>query len=461
MKCNYRQIFVCVILSIYVTQLLPTPFRAKYDHVPADTTFEKKRCTILLYGAARNDLQPFIERNLVQLMQVGSNGDVTFLAHVDIFGPGRKKQTQRFIIFKNKLTQVGSDMQMDSGDPATLVDSCLWAYQHFPAENNILILWNHGTGDLEPLRGKAINPSELYHYNPQTKLIELNRSIGFLDYLDSQPETPEIRGICFDEATGHFLTNHQVGEALRYVCNTCFNGKPFDTICCDACLMMGIGFMYSIKPYGQKPLTRYLIGSQEVVLATGYPYIQMFTPLATHAMPFEEFSEHVTGTFADAYSKVTGDYCQSALNMEDMDPLYESVDRIAGLLIEGLQNQKNSSVRNLIKKSSSSRNCTTFEEPSYKDLNHLLTNMQDTISSIELSTKEATSLFKDRLTREINTCKAVIDHVVIANAAGSSLKEAKGISIYVPEKKMHPSYQHTDFAHNNRWYTMLKTYLAS
>lgn len=432
-----------------------------YERVPVNTVYPEAEWTVILYGSARNDLLPFIHRNLEQLMQVGSNANMTFLVHLDIFGPGRKKLTQRFIVMRGKLVQVGENMFMDSGDPATLVDACTWAFRNFPSRKRMVILWNHGTGDLEPYHGRAINSTELFIYNPETKKIELNRAISFLDYLNETKAKNMLRGICFDEVTGHFLTNRQVGRALETVCNTCLSGNPIDIICCDACLMQGIGFAYSLKPYQANPTGRYLVGSQEVVLATGYSYTQMFSKLAQQPLSTEEFTKHIVETFANTYQRITNDYTQSVINLENIDPLYEHIDAIARILISALQQQKNNSVFKFIQKSSNRNSCTYFEEPGYKDLLHFLNNMRSNIDMILTSNTAETQQLKTLLSEEISNTCAIISEVITLNVAGANLSKAAGISIYIPESKIHPSFGRTDFAQNNSWFKMISLYMQN
>lgn len=427
--------------------------------VPADTAYPKKAITVLLYGSARNDLLPFIDRNLKQLMQVGTNDNITFLVHLDVFGQGRKKLTQRYIIMKNYMVKVGDDMSMDSGDPATLLDACSWAFGRFPSDRTMLILWNHGTGDLEPSFGRAINSIELFKYNPDNNLIELNRNIHFFDYLNEQHIKSCHRGICFDEATGNYLKNQQVGAVLRTICNTYLQGQPLDMLLCDACLMQGIGVAGSLKPYGQTPVARYMVGSQEVVLATGYSYNTMFEKLASNPqMSNADFAANVVQVFSDTYQKITNDYTQSAINLEAIDPLYASVDHLAKLLIAGLQYETNRSVHKYIQKSSSNDACTHFEEPTYKDMDHLFSNMLNNLSMITLNNGNDVQL-KNALMQELINARSLIAQIVISNNAGKNLQNARGISIYLPTRRIDGSYPNSDFARSNSWLQMLMLYV--
>ena len=454
------------------------PLRHIREKLPTTTTFAKKPVTVLLYGSARNDLLQFIYRNLQDLMRVGSNENINFLIHLDTLDP--QPVTQRFIVMKNKLVQIGDDMRqnsvMFSSDPAALIDACGWAFKNFPSETTILILWNHGTGDCEPTYGKIINSIELFHYNHETKKIELNRSINFLDYVSKTSNECDIarrktgthynsattRGICYDNATKRFLTNHQVGQSLRMVSNLYLNGKPIDLVLCDACLMQGIGFAYSLKPYKEQPVARFMVGSQEVVLATGYAYSQMFSKMAQKPMSAEDFAYHVVQVFDNTYRPLTDDFTQSVIHLENIDQLYESINTVAQILIEGITKQSNNSVRKLIQKCSSRSACTSFEEPSYKDMHHLFKNMISNISIVQLNAQQETQQYQQRLLQVLNTACIIIKQVVIANTYGKNFTNASGIYIYVPEKKIiDPSFQSTDFARNNSWYQLLVLYLQN
>lgn len=412
--------------------------------------------TVLVVMAARNDLLRFADRNIEQMKRVGSNENLTILIHLDIRLPNGQAVTRRYVVNHGHLKQIGPDTLMDSGSPETLIDACRWAHESYPAKNFCLVLWNHGTGDLEPNVGKTVNSAKFFNYNPITRLIELDRSIEFIDHLnliaeDCQPK----RGICFDEITRNYLTNHQVGVALDFVCQKYRNGKKIDVLYCDACLMGALGFHYSIKNS-----VTYSVGSEEVVLATGGPYTAILAPLAQQSLDPKTFACHIVEAFDRTYSKITRDYTQAALNLMVIDPLYTEINHLAQLLIEGLREQRNRSVTIAIKRSSNKNACTSFEEPTYKDLYHFLSNLLSESFRIELINQK-TNAYKDSLKQCINKCRSLITEIVVANARGSNLKNASGISIYLPEGHIHPSYPNTDFAQNNAWLQFLNAYVRS
>ena len=53
--------------------------------------------------------------------------------------------------------------------------------------------------------GRAINPSELFIFNPQTNMLEIDRSISYLDFIEKTYF--EQRAVCFSDTFKHsFLT---------------------------------------------------------------------------------------------------------------------------------------------------------------------------------------------------------------------------------------------------------------
>lgn len=65
------------------------------------------------------------------------------------------------------------------------------------------------------------------------------------------------------------------------------------------------------------------------------------------------------------------------------------------------------------------------------------------------------------LIKELESGKALIDSMVVANKAGKNLRKAHGISIYFPERRIHNSYRKTAFAQTNMWAQLLGYYILS
>lgn len=416
---------------------------------------KNEKTTFIIYMAADNDLFPFAGRNLNQMEKIGSNENINIFVHLDMHKRGEAKVTKHFIIEKGKRTQIGPDMCMDSGDPETLIYAVKLAVEHCPADNYILDLWNHGTGPLEPTIRKSVNPSYLFCYNEKTKLIELDRSISFLDYINEKNEHIEpTRGICFDDSTGNYLTN----EKLRYALNVCTRDlikKKFNIIGCDACLMSMIEIASVLKDFAHV-----MVGSQEVELGTGWDYSLVLAPYLLGKPEKHHFASHIVQSYSKTYNKITHDYTQSAINLDLLHLLEDNFSEVVSYLSEALKKQKNKIVKETIKACRHKHNCTHFDEITFIDLNHLYVNLIENAPKFELHNVQETLELRKNLIEALKKGCDIISQIMIDNAAGPNLKKAKGISIYFPEYQIHHSYKRCEFAQKTQWLQFLAQYLA-
>ena len=66
---------------------------------------------------------------------------------------------------------------------------------------------------------------------------------------------------------------------------------------------------------------------------------------------------------------------------------------------------------------------------------------------------------KDTLINTIEEGIQLIEQLVIANTAGRNLKNARGVSIYFPERTIHSSYKEASFLASNAWGSLLTQYI--
>jgi len=424
--------------------------------------FPRKNWTIIIYIAADNDLRSFAARNIKQMASIGSNEYMNILVHLDIRITGNKKITRRYYVEKDKILHMNAhnstSQRMDSGNPQTLISCCDWAINDYPADEYALLFWNHGTGIIDPGHGRLINPAELFTFNPTTNKLELDRSIGFLDLINSL-DTDEFsqidqRGICWDDTTGNYLTNRKLDMALNNICKKILNGKKFSIIGFDACLMSMLETANLIKNYAH-----IMVGSQEVELGTGWNYAKVLAPFAYQSLEKEDFAKHIVQMYYKTYSILTNDFTLSAINLDPIVNLENNLDGIARLLLQCLKNQKNKSVSQAIKASKNRLICTHFDEPSYIDLYHFYFNLQKNIKRFTLTNQQKNKALIEALYQTIEKGKELIRELVIANTVGKNLKNAMGISIYFPEYRIHSSYQQAPFASTNSWPKFLTQYL--
>lgn len=415
---------------------------------------KKKKITYFTLVAAKNDLAPFARKNIKEMVDVGSNDSMNIVVQLHTWLAGNKQIAQRYYVEKGHLISLVNERETiptDSGKAETLIDFCAYVIKNFPADHYVLNLWNHGTGALEIVPRKSINVLPLFWYNAEANMIELDRSIPFSEYIQ-EPLNQEQRGICFDDETGHYISNIELDRALEKIRNEYMRGEKFSIVCFDACLMA----MFEIATIMKKH-AHYMVASQEVELGTGYDYRKILTPLVQQpmSMTIKDFARHIVHCYEQTYKDVTNDYTQSALDLSYIALLEESMQNVISLLLKCLNKQKNKSVLEAIKTSRHKLFCTHFDEPSYIDLYHFLSNVLHNINRFQLDEKYHKEHLASQLTEAIKQCLSIINQTVIANATGKNLSKAQGISIYFPERRIHSTYYQSNF-----WTTFLKSVLS-
>ncbi len=424
----------------------------------------KKNWTIIIYIAADNDLRSFAARNIKQMASIGSNEFVNILVHLDIRLSGNKKITRRYYVEKDKILHMNahdsSSQCMDSGNPQTLISCCEWGITNYPAHEYALFFWNHGTGIIDPGQGRLINPAELFTFNPATNKLELDRSIGFLDLINNldQEELLQLdqKGICWDDTTGNYLTNRKLETALSNICKRMLYGSKFSIIGFDACLMSMIETASLIKNYAH-----IMVGSQEVELGTGWNYAKVLAPFAYQPLEKTAFAKHIVQMYYKTYSMLTNDFTLSAINLNQIINLEKNLDLVAQLLLECLAKQKKQSVSQAIRASRNRLICTHFDEPSYIDLHHFYFNLQKNLNRFAFFNEQQGNKLTRELQYTLEEGKEILKELIIENTVGKNLKNAKGLSIYFPERRIHSSYHQAPFASTNSWPKFLTHYLLT
>lgn len=405
----------------------------------------------VVYMAADNNLSYFAWSNIKQMSNIGSNQNIKIV--VQLNEPGVQKKTQRYLIEKNKAIPLNSGdiaagKKLDTGDPRTLINFCTETIAQFPARHICLVLWDHGTGYLDPVKAKVVNLHELFQLNPTDMMLELNRGRQF--FADRIECKNEVRGICFDETFHSYLSNQKVDFALKTI-TTKLNRK-FDIIGLDACMMQMAEFGCLLHPYAH-----FMVGSQEVELGAGWNYKYILAPFANKSFTTPDLAKHIVQCYQKTYSRLTHDYTLSAANLDLLPALEANLNTVGALLAECINKQIDQSVYKTLQICRSKQFCTCFDEPSYVDLGNLYANIVSNLSQFKVTGDQK---LLANLETKINEGLALQKTLIIDNVCGKNLKNATGISIYFPEKRLHASYQKTPFATTNSWARMVFDFLS-
>jgi len=411
---------------------------------------KKKNFTAILFMSADNDLQSFAVRNIRQMAALGSNDYLNIVVHLDI-RIGSKKVTRRFYVEKDNVIEFTGPDMMDSGDPETLISHVKFAVENFPAEHYMLILWNHGTGPLDPVSSRIVKPVDLFTFNPVTYKLELDRTLEYFNFIQESDE-PHL-GVCWDDSTHHYLTNQKLQYAFNTIKRDILGGQKFDIIAFDACMMAAIEIDHLLKDYAHIS-----IASQEVELGTGWYYQKVFTPFQHGPIDPYDLAKHIVKVYEQSYKPITNDYTLSAVNLDLIDKLVINVDIIARLLNDCLNQQKNNSAKKAIAAARHRKACVHFNEPSYIDWYDFCNNLQKHVKYIALKDSQNTLRMQNILQAALEESKTLVNAIVLENVTGKNLNRAKGILIYFPERRIHSSYPKIPFA-ETEWLTFLTNYL--
>ena len=359
----------------------------------------KSHVTFLVYIAGDNDLAEYVEPNLQQMATVGSGSQITVLAFVTHKLNNGPKTTQRFYIDKGRIVPQGPATPMDSGDPATVVTACEWALTNYPAEHFVLVFWNHGSGAFNRTHGHMPG--------------------GILDK----------RGVCYDDTTGHHLTDGDLQRALSYVCTNLLGGQKVDIVAFDACLMADIEVAYALQPFAN-----YMVASQETIPGEGYDYGRVLSRPSTERMEMRNLAAHMVSAYNQAYHLELRDYTLAAFDLAFIEPLVNNVNAIAQQLGLFLQSPSRAVVKKAIQDSRASGECTTFSAEGHIDLAHFYANLYK-----NLQMTENPALFAPLFVL-LEQGVAAIDQCVLARVHGKDFPEAHGLSIYFPGRFVDKTY---------------------
>lgn len=276
---------------------------------------ERKKWTVLVYICADNDLERFGLSDINEMEQVGSSKDVNLVAQIDRLSGGKGDTiadgnwvgTRRYFVTKDADTnKVTSPMVMNLGETnmgnkKTLADFLKWGVSTYPADNVVVVVWNHGMG---------------------------------------------WTGIAHDEEADEYMRIEDVAWALREgqkeLSKVNKKASKFAVIDFDACLMGTIEVAYEISDTAD-----FLVASEETEPGEGMPYADYLAPLVKNpALSAKELTKRMVGTYVYSYAKggsATNQFVQgspvtkSAVDLSKIPALVKKFDELGRSLLANHQ----------------------------------------------------------------------------------------------------------------------------
>ena len=251
-----------------------------------------RKWTVMVFVNAKNNLERFGLKDVNEMEKIGSTGEVSVVVELGRMSgydtsDGDWTGSKRYLIEKDaSISKITSPVLMeipnsDMGDWKHLVEFTKWAQEKFPAENYLLMVWNHGNG--------------------------WSRDKGF----------ESNRGISYDSETGNHMSTPQLAQALAQIGKIRIFGM-------DACLMQMIEVGYEIRNYAE-----YIVTSEETEPADGHTYNALLGPLAAKPdMTAEEFSKVIVNSYVDHHQSIglSPGATQSSINAQALDKFTKLLD---------------------------------------------------------------------------------------------------------------------------------------
>jgi hypothetical protein len=212
--------------------------------------------TVMVYINAKNNLEKSGLYNVAQMEAAGSTDRVNVVVELgrmngqqgDVHDDGDWTGARRYLIAKSTVTgNVDADpitlyspvlystASADMGDYREVEQFVSWSRHNFPARHYMLLLWDHGSGWMDPQKKTA-----------RAKALDNNRI--------------SPNGISFDNETSNFIGTVEIGKIARDI-------GGVDVFGYDACLMQMAEVLGEVGSSAQ-----YSLGSEETVPGYGIDY---------------------------------------------------------------------------------------------------------------------------------------------------------------------------------------------
>jgi len=364
-----------------------------------------KKWTMMVFINADNNLDRFGVLDVQEMEQAGLSNDVNIVVQLD----RSRKETRRYDVIGRASDAKADDWglcskmvqnmgEVDMGDYKELVNFVKWSADNYPAENYLLVIWNHGAG----WKKKS---NEIF------------------------------KGISYDDQSGNHITTKDLGIAMQKVAGIL--GKQLDILSMDACLMQMIEVLYEVREN-----VTYMVASEETEPGDGWPYHLICTPLVQNpAMSPLEMAKLIPQAYAQSYpSKST---TQSAVECAKVAALAETINKFAVALTDAI----NDTAEAKIAKNALSQ-VQKYAYPENVDLGHIVKLILD---------KTANAKVKETGTELLMAYeKAIVQN----NITGSATKNSTGIAIYFPKSGWLANYSTIKFS-EYKWDEMVQTLIKA
>ena len=378
--------------------------------------FAHTQWTIMVYMDADNDLEKdgiddFLEMSSINLVE-GVNV-VVQMDRIPYYDDryGDWTGCRRFLVThgatptpQQSIDDLG---EVNMGDLNTLVDFVVWATTNYPANNYMLVLWDHGAGCLPP------------------------------------------GGICFDwhENPHDPLSMDELGVAMTSI--EASMGKSIEILGLDACLMSTVEVAYQVR--GTIDI---FVGSEELVPLDGWPYDDILGSLTSNpSMSPSDLASQIVESYVNSYqggSQGTSNHVTMAAfqNSEVVSSVVSALDTFAQEL-----SAHTSNYHTQITTARTNTENFDFQLPVDDRIYYDLYDFAQEID--QLVPEQTLHTATQNLINSIDTAR------IGQPGHGPYHPNSHGLSIYWPTRNQYSvSYEDLDMAVDTQWDEFLQTYYS-
>jgi len=375
--------------------------------------------TFMVFLNADNNLDRYGIKDVQEMEKAGLSDKINVLVLLDrenlpgrlydVTGRSASDKADDWGLTSKKIKDMG---EPDMGDYRVMVDFVKTAAERYPAENYMLVIWNHGAGWIRGKKG------------------------------------PVFKGISYDDESGNNMTTRDLGIAMAQIQGIL--GKPLDVLGMDACLMQMIEVAYEVREN-----VKYICASEETEPGDGWPYDLLLGPVVKNPATT---SEELVKLAASAYQKYYASYVeeperkrksrakdstQSAIDCSKLEAFAGALDNFSQALIEIIPT--GAKACEPLRKARSE--VQSFYYSDNIDLGHLVKLVLN--YSTDSKVKDAAEKLLMAYSR-----------LVMYNGTSGGLKDASGLAIYFPKDYFSTDYASLKYS-AHIWDDMVKAFLAT
>jgi hypothetical protein len=250
----------------------------------------RKKWTVLVYLDGDNNLSRFSSRDVKEMMQSGSDGNINIVTlwdndpSQDVSGAAARHGY--YYVEHDRVTLLSDLGEVNMGSPKTAKNFAGYAVKNFPADRYLWIWWNHG---------------------------------GAVD------RTAVMKGVCWDDSNGgDHLTETEQKEVMTYFKEKA--GKKIDLVGFDACLMATAEIAYQYAPSAS-----YLVASEQTIPGDGWDYAFISKIKSSPAMTAGTLAKQILAFYKNYYvKKGEEDATLSVMNLARAGAFAGALDDFAG-----------------------------------------------------------------------------------------------------------------------------------